>query len=225
MKRATPWPASALAPMRPAAVAPPPLRSAIAGERGPWIATVSGIRVDLLAPTAAMIEIGDIAAGLRAPRWCGQTDIPLTILQHSVFVSRIVEQPAAPYALLHDAHEAYIGDVSSPMKAAIRSFFPLSMRGIDPVEIMAARFDQAIFHRFGLAWPMPAHIALAVRYADAQALATERRDLMSAEARAMDGWHEMPPPIATTTIRPLAWPKAQDQFIARFRDLFPGYGS
>ena len=179
-----------------------------------------------------MIRIADIAAGLRVPRWTFQTALPLSVLQHSVFVSRQVTQAAAPYALLHDAHEAYLGDHSSPVKAAIVALIARAGLDLDPVKMLEDRFDRAIFHRFGLAWPMPAHIATAVKFADLQALATEKRDLvsffakatqdradLSSVASAQDG---LPPPLPET-IRPMPWPKAQDQFMERFCALFPGY--
>lgn len=90
---------------------------------------LSGRRLDLLDPTPMDIEIEDIAHGLAfVARWNGQTagDYPYSVAEHSLLVETIYSrlQPAAPvknrlFALLHDAPEYVIGDMISPVKAAV----------------------------------------------------------------------------------------------------------
>lgn len=96
--------------------------------------TVTGQLVDVSNPDPSTINIEDIAWGLsRMPRFCGQTvtAIAYNTAQHSLFVAEEVEDmirrdtiQLSPSkhsdivlkALLHDAAEAYTGDLPSPVK-------------------------------------------------------------------------------------------------------------
>ena len=89
------------------------------------VETRSGKFVQLLTPCVSQIDLGDIAWGLsRTARFNGHTpgDIPYSVAQHSVWVAMIAEvhynadPHAAKLSLFHDAHEAYTGDIVSPLK-------------------------------------------------------------------------------------------------------------
>ena len=131
-----------------------------------WQRMLSGRRLDLLDPSCQDIEIGDIAHGLaRVARWNGQTlgDHAFSVAQHSLIVEAITadRQPEWPAslrlaALLHDAPEYVIGDLISPFKAAI---------GLD-YKAFEIRLLAAIHHRFGLPWPLPSDVTLAIKGAD-----------------------------------------------------------
>ena len=94
-----------------------------------WQRMLSGRRLDLLDPTPVDIEIEDIAHGLAfVARWNGQTrgDWPYSVAEHSLLVetlfSRLCPRASAAdrlTALLHDAPEYVIGDMISPVKAAV----------------------------------------------------------------------------------------------------------
>ena len=93
-----------------------------------WQRMLSGRRLDLLDPTPVDIEIEDIAHGLAfVARWNGQTrgDWPYSVAEHSLLVEQIygrlggVEAKWRLAALLHDAPEYVIGDMISPVKAAV----------------------------------------------------------------------------------------------------------
>ncbi|MEM6340645.1 MAG: HD domain-containing protein, partial [Pseudomonadota bacterium] len=94
-----------------------------------WQRMLSGRRLDLLDPTPVDIEIEDIAHGLAfVARWNGQTkgEYAYSVAEHSLLVenlfNRIVSDAAAKWrlaALLHDAPEYVIGDMISPVKAAV----------------------------------------------------------------------------------------------------------
>jgi len=115
-----------------------------------WQRMLSGRRLDLLDPTPVDIEIEDIAHGLAfVARWNGQThgDYPYSVAEHSIFVERIFRKlypntTAADCltALLHDAPEYVIGDMISPVKAAV---------GPGYAEL-DKRLEAAIHIRFGL---------------------------------------------------------------------------
>lgn len=86
------------------------------------INTYSGLQVDLLNPTPDMIDIIDIAKGLAyKAHFAGQTPFYFSIAQHSVLVynlmkEKIRDEKMLLFALLHDASEAYIGDMVKPLK-------------------------------------------------------------------------------------------------------------
>lgn len=82
-----------------------------------YITTFTHIEVDLKKPTPDMINITDIAKALsNIPHWNGQTKVPFTVAQHSVMVCWLAPDELKPLALMHDAAEAYIGDITKPLK-------------------------------------------------------------------------------------------------------------
>ncbi|MEM6480178.1 MAG: hypothetical protein AAF647_14225, partial [Pseudomonadota bacterium] len=120
-----------------------------------WQRMLSGRRLDLLDPTPVDVEIEDIAHGLAfVARWNGQThgDYPYSVAEHSILVERIFARidPDAPAkwrlaALLHEAPEYVIGDMISPVKAAVGP----SYGELDD------RLTAAIHLRFGLPAALP----------------------------------------------------------------------
>lgn len=127
---------------------------------------LSGRRLDLLDPTPVDIEIEDIAHGLAfVARWNGQTlgDYPYSVAEHSLLVEEIFAQanPGVAVrwrlaALLHDAPEYVIGDMISPVKAAVGPGY----------EALDERLTAAIHLRFGLPAQLPAAIKTAIKSAD-----------------------------------------------------------
>lgn len=83
----------------------------------------SGTIVDLAHPDPAVVCIEDIAAHLSAiNRWVGCLRVPVSVAAHSVVVSKLITEYGNSWsaaALLHDAAEAYLGDVSWPLKQMI----------------------------------------------------------------------------------------------------------
>lgn len=131
-----------------------------------WMQTASGRQVFLLAPTHEQIDIDDIAHQLAMQcRWVGATRAFYSVAQHSVLVAGLVPPPYRLWGLLHDASEAYLGDVNSRFKQSA------PMSGYRAVE---GHLQQVIFHCFGLHGPLPEE----VRMADLQLLACESRDLL-----------------------------------------------
>ncbi|NND41934.1 MAG: HD family hydrolase [Silicimonas sp.] len=131
-----------------------------------WQCMLSGRRLDLLDPTPVDIEIEDIAHGLAfVARWNGQTegDFPFSVAEHSLLVEQIFERlsPEAPIkwrlaALLHDAPEYVIGDMISPVKAAVGPGYGA----------LDERLTAAIHIRFGLPANIPSSIKRKIKKAD-----------------------------------------------------------
>lgn len=110
----------------------------------PTIETVSGKFLNVLDPDPNMIDVNDISWAIsRISRFAGHTitTIPYTVGQHSVFVAELISRHNEPLpdnvklseciliGLLHDAAEAYIGDIPSPVK-----HLPMISEAIDTIE-------------------------------------------------------------------------------------------
>jgi len=131
-----------------------------------WQRMLSGRRLDLLDPTPMDIEVEDIAHGLAfVARWNGQTrgDWPYSVAEHSLLVEKIfsTSNPGEGArwqlaALLHDAPEYVIGDMISPVKAAVGP-------GYNALDV---RLTAAIHMRFGLPSILPLAIKKAIKAAD-----------------------------------------------------------
>lgn len=130
----------------------------------PQILTATGRYFDFTRPTRDMIDIDDIAIALsRMPRFTGHTTTFYSVAQHSVLVAHVVPEEYALQGLLHDATEAYMGDMSTPLKQLVPEY-----------KAIENRVERAICERFGL--PFPLHPS--IKAADLRMLVTERRDLM-----------------------------------------------
>ena len=131
-----------------------------------WQRMLSGRRLDLLDPTPVDIEIEDIAHGLAfVARWNGQTagDYAYSVAEHSLLVEEIFGRmnPEVPVrwrlaALLHDAPEYVIGDMISPVKAAVGPEYGA----------LDDRLAAAIHIRFGLPASIPVKIKKQIKKAD-----------------------------------------------------------
>ena len=131
-----------------------------------WQRMLSGRRLDLLDPTPVDIEIEDIAHGLAfVARWNGQTigDFAYSVAEHSLLVETIFTRmnPSAPAkwqlaALLHDAPEYVIGDMISPVKAAVGPGY----------SALDERLEAAIHIRFGLPARVPVDVKKKIKKAD-----------------------------------------------------------
>lgn len=110
-------------------------------------------------------DIEDIAHALsNMCRFNGHTNKFYSVAQHSVLVSELVPEEHALAALLHDAAEAYCGDMVSPLKQLLPVY-----------QSIHATIEQNLYRSIGVEWPVHA----CVKDADIKMLATEVRDLMT----------------------------------------------
>lgn len=96
-----------------------------------WKAGAFGERIELLDPYATPIDVRTIVHALaHIARYGGHTHTPISVAFHSRLVARILDvcfPPSAEVsreerrlaALVHDAHEAYVGDIATPIKAVL----------------------------------------------------------------------------------------------------------
>jgi len=105
---------------------------------GNWMLTYTGRRFYPIDPRPEDVCTEDIAHALsRICRFAGNTYCFYSVAEHSVHVSDyLTEHYAVPslslVGLLHDAAEAYMGDVPSPVKRYLRDYAPIEL-GIDIV--------------------------------------------------------------------------------------------
>lgn len=172
----------------------------------PDILTASGRYFNFLEPVQADITILDIAHALsHICRFTGHTRAFYSVAQHSYLASFQVPEEHALAALLHDAAEAYIGDVSAPLKRLLPDY-----------KAIEQRVEEAVLTRFGLPSILPA----CVKVADLCMLAAEQRDLMAEHSDAWE-WETIagvrPQEAKITPVGPCL---ARDLFLSRFDQLW-----
>jgi hypothetical protein len=162
----------------------------------PEIIMNSGQMVNLLDPDPETILIDDIAHNLaKLCRFNGATNRFYSVAEHSLYVSELVGHPHRFAALMHDAAEAYLGDIVTPLKQLLPDFLEIE-----------ARMEYTIACKFGL--PIAMHPA--IKEADRKAYIKERFELISSPMT-----EEVPIPKT-----PLPGPTGvRDTFLRKFRIL------
>ena len=194
-----------------------------------WLLTTTG-REHHLSQCAALLpgnapQIEEIAHALaQINRYTGHAARPYSVAEHSLLVCDIVASMgldchAQMAALLHDAHEAFCGDVATPVKQVLGVAWP------------AFENTQALLVReaFQIRTAHTAHRA-AVKQADLIALATERRDLMRYDTAQNAPWPALDTPgqevhpldgvdLNNPARASMGWRHHRDAFLQRYRTL------
>jgi hypothetical protein len=150
-----------------------------------WIQTHSGVAFDLLDPRVRSVRLGDVAVALsRVNRFVGHTMQPYSVARHSLLVAQLLREnghdsPVILQGLLHDATEAYLCDLPSPLKALLPGY-----RRIE------ARLWSVVSTRFG----MSETLHPAVKEADGVALRAEAWNLLLSPP--VDAWAGEPPVLS-----------------------------
>ncbi len=135
---------------------------------GSYFITYSGIDIDPLNPKPEQIKLVDIAHALsNICRFGGQCPTFYSVACHSMYVADALPPGLAVEGLLHDASEAYCGDMIKSLKVLCPDY-----------QAIEARFEAAIRERFCLG-PVKDHVKLEVKRADIAALLAERRDIFN----------------------------------------------
>lgn len=125
------------------------------------IATLSGRVIDFLAPDPGQILLDDIRIGVqRHPRYTGQTTREYSVAQHCLLVASLVAPEHKLHALLHDAPEGYVCDVSSPMKEAMRAIARLTGHQ-SPYDVIEHGIWKAICRRYDISPELPPEVTQA----------------------------------------------------------------
>lgn len=167
-----------------------------------WISTYTGKKFHVLSPHEDEIRIEDIAHALSLQcRFTGHVKSFYSVAQHSVLVSQLCDPKDALYGLLHDATEAYIGDMSAPLKHTSE---------MSRFRAAEAAVMVAIANKFRVPLTEP----LSVKQTDKRLLLTEARDL----GLDVTGWYKEYQPFELTII-PLSSALAEYKFLKRFQEL------
>lgn len=168
-----------------------------------YISTYLGNRFYLLNPRIDDVVIEDIAHGLAYQcRFNGQTRTFYSVAQHSIIVAELVPAEQRLAALLHDAAEAYLGDMVKPLKLLLPEFSSIEFQ-----------VSSIIATKFGL----PGFDFPEIKRADLIALATEKRDLMPYSTESWESLRGINP--LSQIIEPMSPEEAKSVFLAAFKRL------
>jgi hypothetical protein len=178
-----------------------------------WIRTFTGKKFWPLNPREEDVCIEDIAHALALRnRFSGHTRLPYSVAEHSaLMVDKLAtwnyEKNVLRWALLHDATEAYLPDIPTPIKPLIAGF----------VEI-ESRLMKVIASKFGLEGEMPS----IVKDVDQQICKAEMRDLFAGDVLQCPRMGSVPtlPGFVLTYV--LEWERAKAYFFDTYVDLFQG---
>lgn len=149
-----------------------------------WLQTYTSGRFDFKYPSVKDVNIVDVAHALSMlPRFTGHGKFHYTIAQHSLTMCAAMRadkasRKVALAGLMHDAHEAYIGDISSPFKLYLQNEFDLDINEIEKpyINIIEERFEIDLTSD---------EIKKQIKYYDSACLRTEAESLFE---RIVDGW-------------------------------------
>lgn len=165
------------------------------------ISTYDGQFFDFNHPERYDYDINTIAHALsNICRYGGHSSKFYSVAEHSVLVSRIVPERLALCGLLHDASEAFVGDMPSPLKAMCQSY-----------RTIEERVHKSIAEKFGLPYPFPPEIKLA----DKMVYKAERKQITSVDDEI---WH-VDMPAADVMVTGMSPKNAKAFFLSRYNEL------
>lgn len=173
--------------------------------RGPWVQGRSGRLFYLQDPRPEYVDVRDVAHALaNLCRYTGHTRAFFSVAQHCVLVSRTCDPEHARDGLVHDAAEAYVADLSAPVKSLLPEYRALEHR-----------VATAVAAHFGVTWPPPP----CVRLADRRVFLAEARDLMGPPVALP---YPGDPAPAELVVEPWSPTEAAVRFLQRYGELWDG---
>lgn len=166
-----------------------------------WMATYRGHRFDFFNMSKTTLDIEDIAHALsQICRFGGHCREFYSVAQHSVYVSQLCSHDHKLVGLLHDATEAYIGDMVTPLKRLVPDF---------------QQYEASLYHVIAKQFGLPRELPQEVKDADITMLAAEARDLLNAD---VSTWGLTSAP---ESIRIEPWPSklAEKYFLEAFHTI------
>jgi len=174
--------------------------------------TFTGRRIDPLNLRLEDVDITDVAHALAlCNRFAGHTIVPVSVAQHSVYVCRLLwNTGGALCGLLHDASEAYLGDVVKWVKDS---------PAFSEYREVERRAQQVIYERFGVT-----HQSELLEYADSLMVRFEAEKTMPRLDVPSDQVSRYPPVTqeernAIGFWSPWDWRTAEARFLHEFESL------
>lgn len=139
------------------------------------IRTNSGLFINVFEPTKDVIAIEDIAHALASvPRFGGHLNRHYSVAQHSVMcMMEVASLEDKKAALMHDASEAYLGDIPTPIKARLPEY-----------KVCEHNLMLMIADKFGFEYPLNE----AVKEIDARMLQIEWENLVLNDSKYFECW-------------------------------------
>jgi len=171
------------------------------------ISVYDGEYFDLLEPDRSVYSVETIAHALaHLCRYTGHVNRFYSVAEHSVLVSLAVPKKFALEGLFHDASEAFLGDVSSPLKKLLPEY-----------KVIEERVMSSIAAKFNLSpWRLN---SLEIHQADKRMYHAERQEIAPGKDML---WHtEL---RATRSVKPvgLSSYEAKQAFLNRYEELTNG---
>jgi hypothetical protein len=163
------------------------------------IKLLSGGFFDFIDIENSTYTVEDIAHNLsHICRYTGAVEQFYSVAQHSVIVSHCVPPEHALSGLMHDASEAFMSDLNSPLKALMK-----------PYKALEKKVEKEIFGRLNLPFPMKS----SVKVADVAVFMAENRDLRGIHSEVGD--------IEAYDKRIVPWTaaKSKKEFLKRYNEL------
>jgi len=180
-----------------------------------WIHTHSNHQVWPL-EAAGTVTLIDIAHSLsHVCRFGGHTREFYSVAQHSVLASQLIAPEFAAWGLMHDAAEAYLGDITRPLKRCLWANLAQDEDAIHVykhINQIEADLQQHIANVFGLTWPAP---WCEIDPVDSALLHSERRVLLGPAPAEWGPKVEYP----AVCIKPVSSKEAKQMFLARAKEL------
>jgi hypothetical protein len=177
-----------------------------------FIRTATGKTIDFLELDPSQLDLEDIAHNLSMIcRFVGGVRSFYSVAEHSLNVSALCEAKGEDplWGLFHDAPEAYIGDVSSPLKALLPEYKRIEHSLMKAIALKFA-LDKGDFV------PQPGTIPLGVKKCDVICVNIEGSELTPNSWMPRD---EFGPDADVVQIRNLTPAKAEAAFLGRYKDL------
>lgn len=166
------------------------------------IHTFSGIAFDLINPKPEMILLEDIIHSLTLiNRFNGAAIFPYSVAQHSLYVASLLPPELKLHGLLHDAAEAYVGDMVSPLKKIMSEY--------KEVEAVISRVVADVF---SLSYPEP----IEVKKADLAVLSAERDQIL---LPSYGPWYKNFPLPAAICIESMSWAQVKEIYSSELYSL------
>lgn len=168
-----------------------------------YIVTSTGIQFDLVNIDPAKITIEDIATSLsKLCRFTGHCVDHYSVAQHCVLGAREIGKEHRLAFLLHDASEAYLSDISKPLKSLPQ------MAGYVQLE---ENLQAVICAKFGVQYPFHEEVKLM----DLRMGSTEIRDLCGGDLSVW-GEHASYEPISRL-IEPWSWRRSYAEYMVELK--------
>ena len=172
-------------------------------RKGDWIQTYTGKKFWLLDPRPEDICIEDIGHALSLIcRFGGHCRSFYCVAQHSLYCSEQSDEEHAFQLLMHDATEAYCGDIVRPFKPFLTNYNDIEE---NILLCIRKKFKFDYDHKY-------------VKIIDNRMLATEVRDIIPSEVA--NTFHIVEKPYIHFRIVPWSSSEAEFQFLKRFGELY-----